>query len=508
MRGLLNESPIHFDLLAHSQQPGPLQFPGKVLADSQGDRLYIADSNHHRIVATTLDGQLLETIGAGQAGREDGGYDRATFNHPQGMALAGGRLYVADTDNHLIRQIDLRSKSVSTIAGTGVQARPPTLAVSLSGRRGAAALRTALSSPWDLWMHGDDLLIAMAGPHQIWRMSLTNNSVGPYAGNGREDIVDGPLLPRTLYQLGYASLAQPSGLASDGQWLFVADSEGSSIRAVPLDPTRQMRTIVGTAALAQPQRLFTFGDRDGTCDEALLQHPLGVAYHQQQLYVADTYNNKIKVIDLTRRTVRTLAGTGQAGDQDDPAMFDEPAGITYAAGTLYVADTNNHRIRTIDLQKENRVATLKLAGLCRRKSDEGQPPAFTDAVQTELPLQQVSSAEGAVRIAVQLLLPVGWKINVLAPMGYLVRADGASGPVDRSRLGVFQRLKQPADQFEFQLPVTGLGHDALTISMNYYFCREGAEGLCRVGSVTWNVPLSVSDRSPNSAITLQHAITP
>ena len=82
--------------------------------------------------------------------------------------------------------------------------------------------------------------------------------------------------------------------------------------------------------------------------------------------MADTYNNKVKVIDLADRACRTLAGTGEPGLNDGlpaEATFDEPAGLAVAAGKLYVADTNNHRIRVIDLEKENRVGTLVIEGL-------------------------------------------------------------------------------------------------------------------------------------------------
>ena len=95
--------------------------------------------------------------------------------------------------------------------------------------------KTALNSPWALYIHGKDLYIAMAGSHQIWKMTLDETAIGVYAGNGVEDIIDGPLAPRQPYQPGFASFAQPSGLASDGTWLYVADAEGSSIRAVPFD---------------------------------------------------------------------------------------------------------------------------------------------------------------------------------------------------------------------------------------------------------------------------------
>src|SRR6185312_978681 len=123
---------------------------------------------------------------------------------------------------------------------------------------------TGLNSPWALWIHKQDLYIAMAGFHQIWKMPLDESEIGPYAGNAREDIVDGPLLPKAPFQGGASSFAQPSGLSSDGTWLYVADSEGSSIRKVPLKVgTLEVDTVIGTSHLAI-NRLFTFGDRDGS----------------------------------------------------------------------------------------------------------------------------------------------------------------------------------------------------------------------------------------------------
>jgi len=361
-KGLLEAKPIKFDLEAAEVQPTPLRFPGKVLADETGRRLFIADSNHNRIVVTDLDGKLIETVGAGAVGRADGDCATAQFQQPQGMALDGDSLYVADTENHLIRKVDLKNKRVSTIAGLGYQSRvaPPM-------DRFSVPLKTPLNSPWALWVHDGDLYIAMAGPHQIWRMSLKRPQTTVHAGNGREDIVDGRLAPRAPYQMGFSSFAQPSGLASDGSWLYVADSEGSSIRAVPFakrvaNAKSQVRTLVGTAHLPSA-RLFTFGDVDGRGREVRLQHPLGVAYYKGKLYVADTYNNKIKVINPSDGTTRTLVGDKQPGSSDTPPRFNEPAGISAAAGKLYIADTNNHAIRVVDLEESNRVKTLSIAGL-------------------------------------------------------------------------------------------------------------------------------------------------
>ncbi len=369
-RKLLNEEPIKWALARDQAHPTPLRFPGKVLADEKSDRLFIADSNHNRIVISTLAGKLVDVIGTGAAGAADGDFRTAQFDHPQGMALDGDKLYVADTENHLLRKVDLKNKQVATIAGTGEQARGlwpgmpdtgqavPGRDVQLPDRFVGPPRTTALNSPWALYIHKRELYVAMAGPHQIWKMPLEESEIGPYAGNGREDIRDGKLLPRIPYdRVGYSSFAQPSGLSGDANWLYVADSEGSAIRAVPFDQKKAVRTIVGKTGT-----LFTFGDKDGNYPEARLQHALGVVYHDGVLYVADTYNNKIKVIDPTQRTSQTLAGTGEPGASDSPAQFDEPAGISYAAGKLFVADTNNHLIRTIDLDSKT-VATLAIPGL-------------------------------------------------------------------------------------------------------------------------------------------------
>ncbi|MEA1952532.1 MAG: thioredoxin-like domain-containing protein [Planctomycetota bacterium] len=370
---LLDTKPLKFQLEAEKAKPTPLRFPGKVLADQKTGRLFIADSNHNRIVITDLDGKLLETIGEGPIGRADGNFGTARFNKPQGMALNAETLYVADTENHLLRAVDLEKRTVRTIAGTGQQNRK-----AVDPRKSLRPQRMAINSPWALYVHDDHLYIAMAGPHQIWRMPLDESAIGPYAGNGREDIVDGRLLPPRLYEQGYSSFAQPSGLASDGKWLYVADSEGSSIRAVPFDRDGKVQTLVGTANLPGA-RLFTFGDVDGPPQEARLQHPLGIVFHGDSLYVADTYNSKIKRIDPVSGpaagNVQTLGEGGKLPTSvGQPITLNEPAGITAAGNKLYVADTNNHRIVVVELgnqagdQRPGRVSAsvLSIPGLMDR----------------------------------------------------------------------------------------------------------------------------------------------
>lgn len=356
-RGTLKEGPAQ----TAKKDPaanGPLYFPGKVLADTRSDRLFIADSTHHRIVITTLEGKKVAIAGTGAEGKADGAFDRATFSEPQGMTLHGDTLYVADRKNHLIRALDLKKQTVRTVAGTGRQAAFPPSAKAM---RGGPPRDIPLNSPWDVLAVGDVLYIAMAGHHQIWAMTLTRPRLMPFAGTSNETIKDGPR--------AQACFAQPSGLATDGTQLYIADSETSAIRVMPL-AGGNVSTLVGTG-------LFDFGDVDGVGNQVRLQHPLGVVYRDGKLYVADTYNGKIKLLDPRTRTVSTFIGNASNGAR----AFEEPGGISYADGKLYVADTNNHRIRVVDIATRQ-VTTLTLQGVeAPASAARGARPSGATAVR-------------------------------------------------------------------------------------------------------------------------------
>jgi len=493
--GTLDERPVRFDLELYRRPDTPLRFPGKVLADVAGKRLFISDSGHNRIVVAGFDGQLQAVIGNGVAAQRDGGYDEAGFDHPQGTALHDGNLYVADTENHLVRRIDLRTQRVSTVAGTGKQAR------SIPKRARTSLRIQPLASPWDLWVHRDDLFIAMAGTHQIWRLSLGDRVLGPFAGNAIEDIVDGPPLPPSPFQTGFASFAQPSGLASDGRLMFVADSEGSSIRAVPL-AGGPVTTIVGTAGLANA-RLFTFGDRDGPAAQALLQHPVGIAYDDQAkaIYVADTYNHKIKRIDLQpQATVSTVPIT------IDPPLH-EPCGVSVGDGVLYVADTNNHRIVAWDMHGQTAARTLEIRGL--------EPPAkaavnpfgpVPGAVEVKLPRTAVRPVDGNLAIDISLNLPPGHKINADAPVSYAVQA-GRPGLVDDSVIGRPIRIEQPGERLQIRLPLrVAEGVIPMKLHVVFYYCREGAEAVCMIENVAWTGDIDVAPTAAAATLNLTHQV--
>lgn len=313
-----------------------LSYPGKMSFSPDGKMLAISDSNHNRILIVDADsGKIIHNIGSRAKGLLDGSFEETRFFRPQGVLWVESKIYVADTENHALREIDLQSKAVRTLAGNGRQGH---------WIQSPQDAKTAqLSSPWDLAYDSGFIFIAMAGLHQIWAYHLPTGKIGPFAGSGYENIVDG--------SLGEAQFAQPSGIAIFKNYLFVADSEVSAIRRIDLDK-KIVQTAVG-------EGLFVFGHKDGPLDEARLQHPLGVACEGNKIYVADTYNHAIRLIDLAEQKVSTVVGKPEMKTMcniNDPScdtlgLF-EPSDVKIRGNLLYIADTNNHLIRIFDLQSK------------------------------------------------------------------------------------------------------------------------------------------------------------
>ncbi len=444
-RGKLNEEPLRLALERAKVGDLPLAFP--------------------------LDGTLLDTIGSGERGAGDGPFDLASFFRPQGMALDGESLYVADTENHLIRRVDLKARRVETIAGTGLQSRD-------YFKTGLGAT-IALNSPWDLQLLGRTLYIAMAGPHQIWKLDLDKKEVSTFAGSGREARHDGALLE--------AGFAQPSGITTDGRMLYTADSEANIIRAIDLS-AGEVRTLVGGD-------LFDFGDKDGRGDHVRLQHPLGIFALDDKILIADTYNHKIKELDPQTRTVRTLLGTGKPGQADGASpSFYEPGGLSVANGRLYIADANNHAIRVVDL-KTKETSTLRLKGL--------EPPTTTatatlsdsagpNAEEIKVAPQRLRTG-GDVSLIVNVELPAGYHLNSAAPQRYKVSLENGA------RALALDTETSARSSKDLQLPVrvplraVAKGSAEMRIQLTLFYCREDNTGTCRIKTLVWRAPVEVTD---------------
>lgn len=486
-QGLINRDPIEMTPETEARPETLLAFPGKVLADAEGGRLFIADSNHNRIVVADLETyEVLAVIGGVEPGNQDGDYATARFYRPQGMALSenGTILYVADTENHTLRAVNLETQTVTTLAGTGRQARFST--------NGGFGLDVALNSPWDLVRVDGVLYIAMAGPHQLWSYDIATGEIAVHSGSGREDIVDGAHAE--------AALAQPSGITTDGQRLYFADSEASAIRIADVDLAGGVETIVGTG-------LFDFGDRDGVADEVLLQHPLGVVYVDGLLYVADTYNSKIKVIDPATRQATSLTGDVVGGFRDGSladALLDEPGGISYANGRLYVADTNNHAIRVIDLESGQVFSVVfpnREVLQADRESVVAAAPFTGDVVVLEP--QHVAAGDGA--ITLNVMMPEGYKFNDIAPFTAAWQPAGqvvAIAPDDQ-----VQRVVEP--EMPLTIPVAlREGSADLAVDLLIYYCESVNENFCFVERVRVSAPVVVSEEGDEVALLIEHTVSP
>jgi len=308
---------VHVPIRPNREPVNILSFPGQVCATMS--HFYVSDSGHNRVLEVNHYGRVTRVFGSGGAGLLDGFGRNSAFNNPQGLLLINDFLYVADTGNHSIRRINVTSEEVLTIAGDGKIGR-------YKERYFSDPLNVQLNSPWDLSYHKGELYISMTGVHQIWKMDLTENLLQVFTGTGQEDLIDG--------RTDVAAFAQPSGMTAGDQCIYVIDAESSSVRKIRL-PDGQVSTLLGKG-------LFVFGDENGGLSNALLQHPLSICHDANNalLYIADTYNSKIKLIDLKLNGITTLdAGEG----------LNEPSGISLSGNSLWIANTNEHEIRKIDL---------------------------------------------------------------------------------------------------------------------------------------------------------------
>jgi len=462
----LDFTPLPLALEKNNQPATLLSYPGKIEADPANNQLIISDSNHNRFLVIDENGHIVETMGSGAIGFKDGNFEEATFNHPQGMARYQGDLLVADTENHAIRRIDFSSRIVETIAGTGEQARQYNLA--------GPGKQTALNSPWDLYVQGDTCYIAMAGPHQIWALDLKTNQVAPYAGTGREARIDGPRQE--------AAFAQPSGITGDGENLYIADSEISSIRRIHLK-TGKVSTLAGGD-------LFEFGDRDGVGEKVRLQHPLGVLFHEGILYIADTYNHKIKILNPTTLMTQSFLRRRRGFEDGAEPLFYEPSGLAYLNDHLYITDTNNHLIRKVNLTTKI-VTTVTLTGLS--KSDQAPTPhalaTLPNTASIQLPLQRIQK-NANITLAVKFDFPDNYKINADAPFQYLVKYD-PDNDLNNIQDGI-QKREHPVNPFEILFQTTdATSGGEIVLEMLYYYCEIKNANICLIRSVRFNIPFEV-----------------
>ncbi|XP_044033621.1 NHL repeat-containing protein 2 [Siniperca chuatsi] len=523
-QGLLKTHTVGIKLYRESLPPSVLSFPGKVAIDNSKKRLAIADTGHHRILVVSSAGQLLHVIGGPESGRQDGDLSEASFNSPQGVAIKGDTVYLADTENHLIRKIDLLEGRVSTLAGVGAQGT--------DNEGGAMGPQQPISSPWDVTLgtaggvEDNVLWIAMAGTHQIWALFLADGKLPKgsgskagtcvrWAGSGSEE-------NRNNAYPHKAGFAQPSGLAlaPEEPWscLYVADSESSTIRTLALKDGA-VKLLVGGER--DPMNLFAFGDVDEKGVGAKLQHPLGVAWAPEQslLYVADSYNHKIKVVDPKTKQCSTLAGTGEAGETLGPefnkSCFNEPGGICVgdSGKLLYVADTNNHQVKVLDLASKT-VSLFPISMDCTdsvpsKPSGPAKAPMLPkSAARKEMPPVAVSAGQTLV-MSLTLSLPEGTKLTEEAPSCWALSAEGNEWLLESPVVtGDIVDLSKPLS-ISTKLPAVITDSNCnpnLTLGVWVYYCMETGKA-CMMKAASFTQPLQISANPGEEEVTvaLAHA---
>ncbi|TNC26212.1 NHL domain-containing thioredoxin family protein [Amycolatopsis alkalitolerans] len=428
------------------EQQGPLAFPSKAVATAEG-RILVADTAHHSIVEFASDAEtVVRRFGGGERGAVDGAFDVARFSEPSGLTLlpaevaerAGYHLVVADTAGHLLRGINLSSGEVSTVAGTGDQWR--------DGETGGPAREIDLTSPWDVawWAPVGGVVVAMAGNHTLDLFDPVKGTIARYAGTTVEGLRDGPL-PEAFF-------AQTSGLAVQGNRLWLADAETSALRWIE---NGEVHTAVG-------YDLFTFGHRDGDAEDALLQHPLGVAaLPDGTLAIADTYNGAIRRYNPESREVSTITG-GLA----------EPSGLLVLDDELLVVESAAHRLHVLPLSSEAG-RHLGDAHAVRR------PPSLL--------------APGGVQLSVVFTPPPGEKLD--DRFGPSTRLEISASPpellVDGG--GVGTELTREITLAE------GYSEGVLQVVVQAASCdSDAAHPACRVTRQDWGVPIRLTDGAPAS----------
>ncbi|GAA3571979.1 NHL domain-containing thioredoxin family protein [Kribbella ginsengisoli] len=429
-------------------EAGDLRFPAKVVA--LGDGFLVADAGNHSVVELAADATtVVRRFGTGKRGFKDGTH--AEFSEPNGLTVVpqevaervGYDVVVADTVNHALRGINLGTGEVSTLVGTGKQ---------WMDGDGTGVL----SSPWDVAWWQDKVWIAMAGVHQLWTYDPFSKTTEVAAGTTNEGLRDGAL--------EQAWFAQTSGLAADGDRLWLADSEISALRWVQ---GGEVHTAVGTG-------LFDFGLRDGKAEEALLQHPLGVTVLPDgSIAISDTYNGAVRRYAPSSGLVETMA-TGLA----------EPSGAVVAGNDLLVVESAAHRLTRVPLGAS-------------AKADEF-------STRTQRPPMDI--AAGEVTLDVVFTPPPGQKLDdrygpstklLVSSTPEALLKEGAGDSTDLTRRLVIDER---------------VGDGVLHVAVQAASCDDSAAvefPACHMHRQDWGVPIRVTaDGSARLELVLSGATTP
>lgn len=341
-----------------------LASPWGVAVDRSGN-VFITDTGNQRIRRVDAVSGIITTVAGNgiYAFSGDGGpATSASLWDPQGVGLdKAGNLFIADYGNNRIRRVDASTGVITTVAGNGVHG---------FGGDGGPATSAALNSPWSATFDASgNLFIADIGNYRIRRVDAARAVITTVAGGGTGQLGDGG--PATQ-----AFLNTPFGIAVDGFGnLIITDTGDERIRRVD-HATGIITTIVGNGNAG-------FNGDGGPAGSASLNFPMSVALDGSgNFFLADTFNNRLRRVDIGTGKIATLAGGGTGGDGSAAisATLVQPYGIALdKTGNIFIADTVNQRIRRVDAATTN-ITTVAGTGWQGYSGDGG--PGTSAAVSS------------------------------------------------------------------------------------------------------------------------------
>lgn len=440
-----------------------LNFPTKLeiannfnYENHKGFALFVADSAGNDIVVSSESGDIILKIGSGRKGFADGSFEDAAFDHPSSVLFAGDKIYIADSGNHALRVADFKEKQVKTLIGDGIKGEGVTF-------ENVSADGVNLASPTDIefFPSNDYIAIANSGTHQILSYNIKTKQIKALAGNGSEGIADGKNPGN--------SLAQTSDLAVYNKKLYFVDAESSSLRVI--NEGREVTTLIGKG-------LFDFGHENGNKNKALMQHPLGLMVDNSGAYISDSFNHVIRKYDFGKKEIHDVVGLKTRGDKvGKKTEFDEPDGIAATATKIYVADSNNNRILVIDRKKMDSEVFNIMPPLKFPK--EG----FLEYLPNLEKMPVVKVKDGG-DISVVINVNEGWKINEEGPS--FINLLEIVGENEANFIDGFDW--HVVKNQEMKLPKLQPGKDYVLQGVIYY-CEAKKNALCYVKSYQQDLKL-------------------
>lgn len=457
-----NKTPLTLSKPSDRGKKPLLEHPRGIAVNVQKEMLFVSDFSANRIWTLSPTGDVLFVIGNGTAGDDDGNFYEASFNGPSGMVYNADKnvLYIADHKNHRIRTADLATREVTTLLGNGLPGDSASFKV--SGRSGP------LGFPEGLALHENDLYISRSGAGQIWKCDLRTEVAERIAGTPQPGFSDGAA--------DDARLAQPLGMVSDKTGiLFFTDGQSSSVRALE---DGKVHTVSGKG-------LFDFGYEDGKRDAVAFARPAGMCMYDEELYIADSFNHCIRVFDPFKLRSSTIAGGSGPGHSDargGDAQFFLPTDVAEMNGVLYIADSGNRSVRTLDLETK-RTSTLTLFNygeIARTR---------TPVINETETLAPLSLSEGNNIIDIKIKLPDAYEYDL----------SGYSNMAVSSRNDTLFVRRDNAIEGEVTLDYQlepGTRPSDIFLDFHFYFRDAGVPRKQYYRGVTYIIPVTYSEEPP------------